>query len=49
MEAAAFELGMPRLLPAPPLGPLYNDTSVESVRGYTGVCITHEWVEVLVA
>lgn len=49
MKAASFRVGMSRLLPASPLGPLYSDTSVESVPGCTGTCITHEWVEILVA
>lgn len=49
MKAAAFRVGMSRFLPASPLGPLHSDTCVECIPGHTGTCITHEWVEVLVA
>lgn len=49
MKAAAFRVGMSRLLPAS-LGPRYSGTSVESVPRYTGTCcITCEGVEVLMA
>lgn len=49
MKAASFRVGMSRLLPASPLGPLYSDTSVERILGHTGTCITHEWAKILVA